>query len=121
MQSDIFKKETFYGLKHLLSDIDTQKRPVLLIIQNIKTFPPGVLNDLIHHLKIYRGQPHFLNLNLMLGVQSSNREEIHLRVSIQNCVKLVMKTFYFPSMKNIIFEVVYKMLTSQDTLLTFEP
>ena len=32
-----------------------------------------------------------------------------------------MKTFYFPSMKNIIFEVVYKMLMSQDTLLTFEP
>lgn len=57
----------------------------------------------------------------MLGVQSNNKEEIHLRVSIQNCTKLVVKTFYFPSMKNIIFQVVYKMLTSKDTLLTFEP
>jgi hypothetical protein len=23
MQSDIFQKETFYGLKHLLADVDT--------------------------------------------------------------------------------------------------
>jgi len=57
----------------------------------------------------------------MLGVQNNNREEIHLRVSIQNCVKLVIKTYYFPSMKNIIFEVVYKMLLSTENILTFDP
>lgn len=44
-----------------------------------------------------------------------------MRVSIQNCVKLVIKTFYSPSMKNIIFEVIYKMLMSRDSLLLFEP
>lgn len=121
MHSEIFQKETFCGLKHLLTDVDTRKRPVLLIIQNIKSFSPIVLNDLIHHLKLYRGAPHFINFNLMLGVQSNNKEEIHLRVSIQNCTKLVVKTFHFPSMKNIIFEVVYKMLSSRNTLLTFEP
>ena len=123
MQNEIFQKETFFGIKNLLDkfDVDTVNRPILIIIPNIKTFPAGVLNDLIHHLKIYRGAPHFLNLNLMLGVQNNNREEIHLRVSIQNCVKLVIKTFYFPSMKNIIFEVVYKMLLSTDSILVFEP
>lgn len=116
------KKETFYGIKYLLDkhDVDTVSRPVLLIMPNIKSFPPGVLNDLIHHLKVYRGSPHFLNLNLILGVQNNNKEEIHLRVSIQNCVKLVIKTFYTPSMKNIIFEVIYKMLLSPENVLMFE-
>lgn len=101
--------------------IDTMQTPIVLIIQNIKTFPVGVLNDLIHLLNIYRGYPHFLNMNLMLGVQNNNQEEIHLRVSIQNCVKLVVKTFYFPSMKSIIFDVIYQILMAKDTLLTFEP
>ena len=72
-------------------------------------------------MKNFRSAPHFLNLNLMLGVQNNNREEIHLRVSIQNCVKLTIKTFYFPSMKNIIFEVIYKLLLSKTNILTFEP
>lgn len=68
-QTEILQKETFFGIKHLLEkDAETGKRPVILIIPNIKAFPPGVLNDLIHHLKVYRGSPHFLNLNLMLGV-----------------------------------------------------
>jgi hypothetical protein len=93
----------------------------LLIIKNIKSFDVGVLNDLIHHLKIYRGYPHFLNLNLMLGVQNNCKEEIHLRVSIQNCVKLAIKTFYFPSMKNIIFECIFKMLLSTKNIVWFEP
>lgn len=78
------QKETFFGIQMLFNsqDIDTIERPVLFIIKNIKTFPVNVLNDLIHHIKIYRGAPHFLNFNLMLGVQNNNREEIHLRVSI---------------------------------------
>jgi hypothetical protein len=57
----------------------------------------------------------------MLGVQNNNKEEIHLRVNIQNCVKLVIKTFHTPSMKNIIFEVIFKMLLSTDNLICFEP
>ena len=103
------------------NDINTHDRPILLIIKNIKSFDVGVLNDLIHHLKIYRGYPHLVNLNLMLGVQNNCKEEIHLRVSIQNCVKLAIKTFYFPSMKNIIFEVIYKMLQTTKNVLCFEP
>ena len=46
----------------------------------------------------------------MLGVQNNNRDEVHLRINIQNCTKLSLKTFYFPSMKNIIFEVIEMML-----------
>ena len=117
------QKETFFGIQTLINrnDIDTIERPILLIIKNIKTFPVAVLNDLIHHIKIYRGAPHFLNINLMLGVQNNNREEIHLRVSIQNCVKLSIKTFYFPSMKNILFEVIYKLLLDRNSVLAFEP
>lgn len=55
----------------------------------------------------------------MLGVQNNNRDEVHLRINISNCTKLTIKTFYFPSMKNIIFEVINKMLLSRDNLLTF--
>ena len=84
MQNEIMQKETFFGIKNLLEkrDIDTQNRPILLIIKNIRTFPVDVLNDLIHHIHIYRGHGHLLNLNLMLGVQSNNKEEIHQRISI---------------------------------------
>ena len=57
----------------------------------------------------------------MLGVQNNSKEEVHLRVNIQNCVKLVVKTFHSPSMKNIIFEVIYRMLFSTDNFLIFEP
>ena len=53
------------------------------------------------------------NLCLMLGVQNNNREEVHLRINIQNCTKLAMKTFYFPSMKTIIFEVINEMLLTK--------
>ncbi len=49
----------------------------------------------------------------MLGVQNNNRDEVHLRVNIQNCTKLTLKTFYFPSMKNIIFEVINIMLLTK--------
>jgi hypothetical protein len=57
----------------------------------------------------------------MLGVHNNNRDELHLRVSLENCVKLSIKPFYFPSMKNIIFETISKLLLSRDNILTFEP
>lgn len=56
----------------------------------------------------------------MLGVQNNNKDEIHMRVNIQNCVKMTVKTFYFPSMRNIIFEVIYQMLLSKEQALTFD-
>ena len=56
---------------------------------------------------------------MMLGVQNNNRDEVHLRINISNCTKLTIKTFYFPSMKNIIFEVINVMLTAKDCPLTY--
>lgn len=51
----------------------------------------------------------------MLGVQNNSRDELHLRVSIQNCTKLTLKTFYFPSMKNIICEVINVILLTKQS------
>lgn len=99
---DIFQKETFYGIKKLLDLCPTgPKIPVIFIIKNIKAFNHQVLNDLIHLIKKYRST-YGCNMSLMLGVQNNNRDEVYLRINIQNCTKLTIKTFYFPSMKNII-------------------
>ena len=92
-------KETFVGVKHIMERASLTKfEPVIFIIKNIKIFNPAVLNDLIHLLKKYRNK-YALNFCLILGVQNNNKEEIHLRINIQNCTKLVVKNFYFPSMK----------------------
>lgn len=79
----------------------------MIIIKNIKSFPQSVLNDLIHLIKKYRGTPYDLKLNLMIGVQNNNTDEFHMRIKIQNAVKMTVKKFQFPCMKNIIFEVIY--------------
>ena len=92
--------------------------PVVFIIKNIKSFPHFILNDLIHMLKKYRAEKE-LSFCLILGVQNNNKDEIYLRINIQNCTKLSVKTFYFPSMKNIIFEVIDKLLLSFQSPLTF--
>jgi hypothetical protein len=115
--------ETLLGIKELLdrNGIDTISRPVVVLVKNIKQFPQRSLNDLIHVMHKYRGSPHFLNLNLMLGVQNNSKEEIHQRVNIRNCLKLMVKTFWFPSMKNVMFEVVYKMLFNSNLLISFQP
>ena len=95
-------------------------RPIIFVVKNIKSFNHAVLNELIHLLKKHRaytsasgGMSGSFNLCLMLGVQNNNREEVHLRINIQNCTKLAMKTFYFPSMKTIIFEVINEMLLTK--------
>jgi len=99
---DLMNKETFFGVKNLLEKSPNGFNvPVILIIKNIKTFNHNVLNDLIHMIKKYRSEER-CNLSLMLGVQNNNRDEVYLRINIQNCTKLTIKTFYFPSMKNII-------------------
>ena len=120
-QSEALLKESFYGVFHLLRRKDPQQlRPVLLIVRNVKGFPAGVLNDLVHLLKKYRAAPFGAKLNLLVGVQSNSKDEFHLRVRVQNSVKLTVKTFYFPSMKNIIFEVVYRLLLDPHIALTLE-
>jgi len=81
-------------------------------VRNIKGIKPQVLNELIHLVSNARADRGY-NLNLILGVQSNCREELHLRVHIQNCVKLTIKTFFFPSMTNIIFECISNMLTRE--------
>ena len=111
----------------MLENANTGSRPIVFIIKNIKSFNHCVLNELIHLLKKYRspfnattGLHDGCNLCLMLGVQNNSRDEVHLRINIQNCAKLTIKTFYFPSMKNIIFEVINTMLltkTSPSALL----
>ena len=69
-------------------------------------------------LKKYRNQ-YAINFCIVLGVQNNNKEEIHLRINIQNCTKMVVKNFYFPSMKQIIFQAIYVMLLTKDSPLNF--
>lgn len=97
--NESLSKETFAGVKQLIERKGvTMDRPIIFIIKNIKLFNSTVLNDLIHILKKYRNQ-FGLNFCLILGVQNNNKEEIHLRINIQNCTKLTVKNFFFPSMK----------------------
>lgn len=79
------------------------------------------MNDLIHLIDVYRKQPHYMKLNLILGVQNNDRDELNKRVSVQNCIKMTIKPFYFPSMKLIILESISNLLLSRDNILTFEP
>lgn len=60
-----------------------------------------------------------MKLNLILGVQNNNKDEIHQRVKIKNCSKITIKTLFFPSMKTIIFEAIYQILLKTQTSLTF--
>ena len=69
-------------------------------------------------LKKYRNQ-YAINFCIILGVQNNNKEEIHLRINIQNCTKMVVKNFYFPSMKQIIFQAIYMMLLTKKSPLNF--
>lgn len=58
-----------FGFKYILKKaLIDPKRPILIIIKNMKQLPHQVLNELIHVLHIFRGKPHFLNLNLVIGV-----------------------------------------------------
>lgn len=116
--NEILMKETFLGIKTILEKQNhSYHKPILLIIKNIRLIPVEILNDLIHLIGIYRGMPHFLNLNLILGVQNNNKDELHLRVSIQNCVKLTIKSFHFRSMKDIIFEIIQRLLLSKEIMI----
>jgi|LauGreDrversion4_2_1035121.scaffolds.fasta_scaffold59615_3 hypothetical protein len=120
-KNDVLRQESFYGLYHLLlrDGEDRNKDPIVLIIKNIKNFPQTVLNDLVHLIKKYRALPFGLRLNLMIGVQNNNTDEFHMRIKIQNAVKMTVKKFTFPCMKNIIFEVIFWMIMNVESPLTF--
>ncbi len=112
-QSDILCSESFFGVNKFLKEDDNEDRarsPLIFVIKNIKMIPQTVLNDLIHLFKKYRGTPYNLKLNLMIGVQNNNIDEFQMRVKIQNAVKMTVKKFYFPCMKNIIFEVINELI-----------
>jgi hypothetical protein len=58
-----------FGFKNILKKaIVDPKRPILIVIKNMRQIPHQVLNELIHVFHIFRGKPHFLNLNLIIGV-----------------------------------------------------
>lgn len=98
-ESETLGKETFLGVKKILERKGVKvDQPIIFIVKNIKLFNTNVLNDLIHMIKKYRNQ-YGINFCLILGVQNNNKEEIHLRINIQNCTKLTVKNFFFPSMK----------------------
>lgn len=113
------KAETFLGVKQLIETKGLKPEvPIVFVIKNIKLFSSSVLNDLIHIMKNYRKQ-YGLNFCLILGVQNNNKEEIHLRINIQNCTKLTVKNFFFPSMKQIIFQAIYQILLTKRCPLIF--
>ena len=65
----LYGKETFKGVSEMLKldPKNTQSRPIIFIIKNIKQFNPSVLNDLIHLLRKYRSEQ-TQNFCLVLGV-----------------------------------------------------
>lgn len=70
-------------------------------------------------MKKYRDTPYDLKLNLIVGIQNNNLDEFQTRIKIQQAVKMTVKKFYFPCMKNVIFEVIYKLILDPMTALTF--
>jgi hypothetical protein len=115
--NDTIKNESFFGIYKLLSETEERKMiPIIFIIKNIKQVPQGVLNDLIHHLKKYRDMPYELRLNLMIGIQNNNVDEFAIRVRISNAVKMTVKRFYFPCMRNIIYEVISGLIMTATSL-----
>lgn len=92
----------------------------MIVIQNIKTFPSENLNDLIYLVKKYRAK-YRLKLNLMLGVQSNSHEDLISKISITTSNFIIVKRFYFPSMKKILLEVIYRLLKSDKTPYIFGP
>lgn len=88
------------------------------MIQNIKTFPTDNLNDLIYLVKKYRAK-HKLKLCLMLGVQSNSYEDMMSKISITTSNFMIVKKFYFPSMKRILLEVIYRLLKSEKNCYLF--
>jgi hypothetical protein len=57
----------------------------------------------------------------MLGVQSNSYEDIMSKISITTSNFIIVKRFYFPSMKKILLEVIYRLLKSDKTSYMFGP
>ena len=72
----------------------------------------------MHIFNKYRDQPYGLKLNLMIGVQNNNMDEFYVRMCAKQSVKLIAKKFVFPCMKNIIFQVIHKLILNETSPLT---
>ena len=107
----------FSGIKKIILRA-AWKSPIVIVIKNIKTFPNDNLNDLIYLVKKYRAK-HRLKLCLMLGVQSNSYEDLMSKISITTSNFIIVKKFYFPSMKKILLEVIYRLLKSDKNIYLF--
>jgi hypothetical protein len=52
----------------------------------------------------------------MIGIQNNNIDEFSIRVRIQNAVKMTVKRFFFPCMRNIIYEVISSLIMTPTSL-----
>ncbi|CAI2386333.1 unnamed protein product [Moneuplotes crassus] len=107
----------FSGVKKMIKNAQC-KHPIVIVIQNIKTFPTDNLNDLIYLIKKYRAK-HKLKLCLMLGVKSNSYEDLMSKISITTSNFMIVKKFYFPSIKRILLEVIYRLLKSKRNCYIF--
>jgi len=107
----------FSGIKKIIRKANW-KSPIVIVIQNIKTFPTDNLNDLIYLVKKYRAK-YGLKLCLMMGVQSNSYEDLMSKISITTSNFMIVKKFYFPSMKKILLEVIYRLLKSERNIYLF--
>jgi len=60
--------------------------------------------------------PYELRLSLLIGIQNNNVDEFSIRVRIQNAVKMTVKKFQFPCMRNIIYEVINGLIMTASSL-----
>lgn len=88
---------------------DPNRLPILVIIPNIKQFPSEQLNNLIHMIHKNRKE-YGIPLSLMIGCSSSQVDELHTNITFTNSEKVIIKTFYFSSMKLVLMEAVYQIL-----------
>ena len=55
----------------------------------------------------------------MLGVQSNSYEDLMSKISITTSNFIIVKKFYFPSMKRILLEVIYRLLRTEKNIYLF--
>lgn len=110
-------KSSFVGIWKLIVKQGINK-PILFVIQNVKTFPSDQLNQIIHLIHKYRSL-YKLKLNLMIGIQANSLDHLNNSLSMQSGLKIIIKKFFFPSMKKILLEIIYRMIKSKQACFDF--
>lgn len=106
-------KKCFRGIKKLIRS-NGFENIIVFVIPNIKTFPSKNLNDLIYLTHKYRAK-YNLKLSLLIGIQSNSLDVLNTHLDMSSGLKILVKKFYFPSMKKILLEVIYRMMMTQKT------